>query len=140
MSTTANEITRNLSTILEKEGLALHHGTGHLPHTPGRSPAGRVLYLGEDFQPTHGERPGYAVAEFRLEVVLRERATDEPVVALQDWIHRIRDCVSPSSLNVGSLSATRPVVRVDTKGVRVEEKEGWWRVMYGLAIRYRENP
>ncbi len=140
MSTTINEITRNLSTILEKEGLTLHHGSGHLPHTPGRSPVGRVLYLGEDFQPAHGEGPGYAVADFRVEVALRARATDEPLVDLQGWIHRIRDRVSPSSLNVGSLSDTRPVVRVDTKGVRVEEKEGCWRVNYGLAIRYRENP
>ncbi len=137
MSTTVQNITRNLLTILENEGLTLHRGGDP---ASGRFPLAELFYSGEGFQYTHGERPGYGVVEFVIRIAVRETAGEEPIEGLQFWVHRIREVVTPSSLNTGGLSETRPVVRVDTKEVRVEHRDGGRAVRYHLAIRYRENP
>ncbi len=138
MSITIHEITRNLLNILEKEGLRIHHGgVDKTPHTPAGVPLVEVLYLGEGFGFNHGEGPIYSVAEFVLKIALREKPTEESMVTLQSWVHRIREAVSPSSLNAGSLSATRQVLRVETKEVKVDHSDGCWMVRYQLAIRYR---
>ncbi len=136
---TINAITENLRSLLEKEGLHMvRENFGDDRNAPSSSyPYGVLLYEGEDFEYTHGQRPGYAEAAFRVRLGLRNSDLPAMTVDEQRWAHRIREAVTVNALNTGSLATVAPVSRVDVRSVKVERKGHVSRLDCSIVIRYR---
>lgn len=133
-------ITDNLRTVLEGLGICFSEKA----YDDGKSipasllPLGEILYTGESFEYTHGQRPGYAEAEFTLKVTVSGRSQTGAVRSAQSWIHGIRDALTADTLNTGTLAAARSVSRAEIKGVAVKGGESVTTIHYRVAVRYRE--
>lgn len=105
----------------------------------GLLPLGEIFYLGEAFEQSLGQKPGYAEAGFLLKVSM---APGEPSVVIreeQKAIHAIRGALTVDALNANALSEARSV-----SGVRMEKAEVTGRsnrpeVAVRIAVRYRES-
>ncbi len=136
---TLNAITENLRALLAKEGLHMaRENFGDDKNAPSSSyPYAVLMYDGEDFEYTHGQRPGYGEAAFTVRVGLRNSGLQAMTGDEQRWTHRIREAVTVNALNTGLLAAAAPVSRVDTRSVKVERKGHVSRLDYSIVIRYR---
>ena len=138
MSVTICEITRNILSTLEKEGLyaaikgAEGVGTSHL--------SAGLIYGGESFNRGYGAAPSYSVAAFSLELTLSRDGAERSLFELQQWVHRLRDAITVDALNGGTLSDIRPVVSVWVEDIRVEQAGQGVRLRCNLSVRYRLNP
>lgn len=133
-------ITDNLRTLLEGLGICFSEKTYDDEKSIPASllPLGEIIYAGESFEYAHGQRPGYAEAEFTLKVTLSGRSQTGAVRSAQSWVHGIRDALTVDALNTGTIAAVRSVSRVETKGVDVKGGESLTKVHYRIAVRYRE--
>lgn len=137
---TVKAITDNLQKILQAEGVKFSRKAYDDEKSIPASliPFGGIFYQGEDFEYTHGQRPGYAEVVFRLRVVLKERSPAGLMRSQQQWVHAIREALTVNALNVGDLASTKYVSRVVIKGVDIENRENFAFLNYTAAIRYRE--
>jgi len=133
-------ITDNLRTALEGLGICFSEKTYDDEKSIPASllPLGEIIYTGESFEYAHGQRPGYAEAEFTLKVTLSGRSQTGAVRSAQSWVHGIRDALTVDALNTGSIAAVRSVSRAETKGVDVKGGDSLTKVHYRIAVRYRE--
>lgn len=132
-------ITENLNALLTAEGLHLaQENLEDEKNVPSSLfPYGIVSYEGETFEFTHGQRPGYSDADFKVTVVLKNRDLKGITDDEQSWAHKIRGALTVKAMNSGRLSVTAPVSRVNTRAVTVDKKGYVSRLTYSLAIRYR---
>lgn len=139
---TVKAITDNLETVLKKQGVNFTRKTFDDEKNIPASliPLGEIRYQGEAFEYTHGERPGYAEAEYALKVVLREREGHDMMREQQKWAHLIRAALTVAALNIGSLVTSKLVSRVTTEAVGVDNSrtDGIAALLYTIKIRYRE--
>jgi hypothetical protein len=137
---TVKAITDNLQAVLQTEGIKFSRKAYDDEKAIPASlvPFGQIFYRGENFEYTHGQRPGYAEGEFKLRVVLRGRNPADLMRSQQEWVHKIRGALTVDALNVGDLASTGYVSRVVTKGVDIENRENFAFLNYMVAVRYRE--
>ncbi|MBI5599203.1 MAG: hypothetical protein HY890_05630 [Deltaproteobacteria bacterium] len=132
-------ITDNVQAALEREGIKFSrkaYGDGkNIPAS--LIPFGQISYTGEDFEYTHGERPGYAEARFSITVVIRERDHVEAMRSHQDWAHKVRDALTVNAVNSGAIATSKPVSRVVTDGVIAEAGENCSFLKCRVTVRYR---
>lgn len=141
--TTVKFITDNLESVLK--GLGIHFARKtfddekNIPSS--LLPLGEIRYQGEAFEYTHGERMGYAEAEFALKVVISERDTVDMMRAQQKWAHSIRDALTINALNIAGLVTSKLISRVTTTAVEVDNSrtDGIASLSYRVTVRYRET-
>lgn len=140
---TVKAVTDNLETVLRAQGVQFTRKTFEADNNIPASllPLGEIRYQGEAFENTHGERMGYAEAEFSLRVVIAERDAVDMMRAQQKWAHSIRGALTVAALNIGALSASKLVSRVVANSVEVDNSrtDGVAVLGYGVSIRYRET-
>lgn len=137
---TLTAITDNLRKALEGLGICFseksYEDAKNIPAS--LFPLGEIFYTGESFEYTHGERPGYAEAEFTLKVIVSGHSQTGALRSAQSWIHGIRDALTVNTLNTGAIAFDRSVSRVEIKGVDVKGAESLTSIDYQIAVRYRE--
>lgn len=137
---TVKAITDNIRSVLKSTGI---HFSPNIYEDDKNVPAslipyGRIFYLGEEFEYTHGQRAGYAEAGFTIRVLLKERDHGSMLSAQQMWVHKIRESLTVGSVNTGALAGSRCVTRVTARRVGVENGVYLSRLIYTIALRYRE--
>ena len=136
---TLRTITDNMRAVLEAEGLHVardrYDGGAEVPSS--LFPYCILLYEGESFEYTHGQRPGYSEAHFTVEVSLWNRDLAAMVEDEERWVHRVRGALTVAALNTGAIASTVPVSRVETRSVKVERKGHVSRLACQVAVRYR---
>ncbi len=138
---TIRAVTDNLQSGLQNEGIRFSRKTYDDEKNVPASliPFGEVIYQGEAFEYTHGQRPGYIEARFTLKVILKERDPVDMLREEQRWVHKIREALTVDVLNTGALSSSKPVSRVTTTGVDVINREHISVLAYRVSVRYRES-
>ena len=138
---TVKAITDNLQGLLRSQGIQFTREVfEEVTHIPASLlPLGQIFYQGEDFEYTHGERPGYVEAIFLVRVLLRERDPQSKIRAEQTWVHRIRDSLTVDSLNTGSLSESKPVSRITISRATIDHIGHTAVLNCTIRIRYREQ-
>jgi hypothetical protein len=138
---TVSAITDNMQSGLQKEGVRFSRKTYDDEKNVPASliPFGEVFYLGEAFEYTHGQRPGYVEARFVLKVVLKERDPVDMMREEQGWVHRIRGAITVDALNTGALLSSKLVSRVTFTGVEVMNRDYISVLVYRVSVRYRES-
>ncbi len=120
-------ITENIKTILTGLGYVIED-------LSGGADVCRLYYLGEDFGKTQGERPEYNEAFFEIRVEFRRKSPD---LSRDEQEKRFEGDITVSSLNVGVLSISKLVRRVDHGEPEVDYEAPVSAVSYPLAIIYR---
>ncbi|MEE8575510.1 MAG: hypothetical protein V3T30_08870 [Thermodesulfobacteriota bacterium] len=137
---TIKSITDNLETISKGLGIkfsrAAFADAASIPAS--LIPHGRIIYSGERFENTHGERPGYVEASFDLLVVVKGRRGADVMRTEQDWVHRLRGAFSVAGLNTGELASSKLVSRVDTTSFDMDNGAEFSVLTYKITVRYRE--
>ncbi|MBI5344767.1 MAG: hypothetical protein HZB21_04180 [Deltaproteobacteria bacterium] len=138
---TVSAITDNLQAVLQAQGIKFARKAceDEKDIPAGKLPLGQIFYTGESFEYAHGQRPGYAEAEFTVKVILRERDPVDSVREAQRWVHKIKDAFTVDGLNAGGLADLRPVSRVDAKSVEAVNKDGVSKLVCKVSVRYRES-
>jgi len=137
---TVKAITDNIRSVLKVTGIhfspTIYEDEKNVPAS--LIPYGRILYKGETFEYTHGQKAGYAEADFTIRVLLKDRDHAAMLSAQQMWVHRIRESLTVGSMNTGALAGSRYVTRVTARGVSVENGVYLSSLVYTVAVRYRE--
>jgi len=138
---TVAAITGNIETALKGEGLNVARKTldlkGSVP--AGMMPLAQVLFKGEIFENTFGERPSRAEASFSVRITIPERPERTDAREEQMWAHRARAALTEEALNGGVLVSSRPVSKVLLEGFEVESNGGFSSIKMELKARYRES-
>jgi hypothetical protein len=132
-------ITENLRRTLEAKGIRFQaaHGEDDHPTQASLLPAGLIFYSGESFEYVHGQRAGYAEAEYRVRVIFREKDAGGIAAERQKWGHTIREALTVDSLNTGVLAGARPVSRVVVANIKAGETKGLSALNCTVIVRYR---
>ncbi len=137
---TVKAVTGNIEKVLD--GLGVHFSTEVNEGTDGGAasimPYGRIFYTGETFEYTHGQRPGYGEAGFRVKVFLRAGDGEAAVTEQQRWVHRIREALTVDALNTGDIGASKPVSRVVVSKAEAKGLKNVSTVVLDVLVRYRE--
>ncbi len=137
---TVKSVTDNLQSVLRGQGIHFdrkaYEDDKNIPAS--LLPHGEIYYDGEEFEYTHGERPGYAEINYRLRVVLQERDPVDAMREQQNWTHKSRDSLTVSALNVVDLASSKLVSRVTTEAVDVDNRSTRAVLNYRIKVRYRE--
>jgi hypothetical protein len=138
---TIHAVTDNLQSGLQNEGIRFSRKTYDDEKNIPASliPFGEVIYQGEAFEYTHGQRPGYVEARFVFKVVLKERDPVDMMREEQGWVHRIRGAITVDALNTGALLSSKLVSRVTFTGVEVMNRDYISVLVYRVSVRYRES-
>lgn len=137
-SDTVKAITANLTAILEGLGFKIED----LSVDPSMSstPICVVLYEGEDFGASHGEKPDYNEIKYALRINLSDKYPSTTRDKIADWCHRVRQNVSVAALNTGALASSLLVSRVDHDGYEITSYDPpVTRIEYRLRVTYRET-
>ena len=135
-------ITDNLETVLRGMGISFTRKTyedmANIPTS--LLPLGEIIYNGESFEHPSGQRSGYAEAEYKLKVILREAEAKDMQRVQMKWVHLIRDGLTVNALNIGSLASSKLISNVLTEAARPNntQTDGIGAVEYDIKIRYRE--
>ena len=137
---TVKSITDNLQSVLKTQGIHFDRKVFEDDKNIPASffPCGEIFYNGEEFEYTHGERPGYAEINYGLRVMLQERDPVDAMREQQKWAHKIREALTVSAMNVTDLAASKLVSRVTTEAVDVDNLSARAVLNYRLKVRYRE--
>ena len=138
---TIKSITDNVQSVLQGQGIKFSRKTYENEKNIPASllPLGGIYYRGEDFQYTHGQRPGYAEADFFVKVVLQDRDSGSLIRSIQKWIHLLRDALTVNSINIGDLAVSKLASLVTAERVDVENKGDMAVLGFKVKIRYRET-
>ena len=138
---TIKSITDNVQSVLQGQGIKFSRSTFEDEKNIPASllPFGEIYYKGEDFQYTHGQRPGYAEANFLVKVVLQDRDSAGLIRSTQKWMHLLRDALTVNSLNEGDLAGTKLISLAAIEGVDVENKGDMAVLGFKVKVRYRET-
>lgn len=138
---TIKSITDNIQGVLQAQGVkfsrAAFDNEKNIPAS--LLPFGEIYYIGEDFQYTHGQRPGYAEAGFLVKVVLRDRDSAGLIRSMQKWAHSVRDALTVNAFNAGDLAGSKLVSLVIVERVDVENKGDTAVLVFKVKVRYRET-
>lgn len=137
---TVDAITDNVQLVLEQQGVRYEPEViEDIDKIADSSlPLGQIFYKGEEFEYTHGQKPQYSEIEFLLRVVFRERNQREMIRLQQVWVHKIRDELTVTALNIGDLEFNKLVSRVTTENVDVDNRVVLSVLEYEVLVRYRE--
>lgn len=136
----ALEITENMRQVLKKEGIRFDKAFFDEKNMPSSAlPFGRIIYRGEAFEHSHGQKPGFAELKYLIKVHLADRDQDEAMNESQKWVHRLRGALTIDALNTGSLAQIKSVSRVDFRNAAVSSGKNSMDVECDLAVRYRES-
>jgi len=137
---TVKAITANIESVLKAQGIGFNLATDEtLDKKAALTPYGEIFYISETFEYTHGQKPEYAEAEFKIRIVLFNPNPRDMVREQQKWVHLIREALTVNALNVGGLVATKYVSRVTTDTVTIGSNgDGFADLDYTILIRYRE--
>lgn len=138
---TIKSITDNVRSVLQAQGIKFSRSTFEDEKNIPASllPLGGIYYRGEDFQYTHGQRPGYAEADFLVKVVLQDRDSAGLIRSTQKWMHSVRDALTVNAINIGDLAVSKPASLVTVERVDVENKGDMAVLGFKVKIRYRET-
>jgi len=138
---TVAAITGNIESALKGEGLNVVRRSldlkGSVP--AGMMPLAQVLFKGEAFENTFGERPLRAEALFGVRIIIPEKPERTDAREEQMWAHRARAALTEEALNGGVLASSRPVSKVLIDGFEVAGNGGFSMVTMELKARYRES-
>ena len=138
---TIKSIMDNVQSVLQAQGIKFSRSTfedeKNIPAP--LLPFGGIYYRGEDFQYTHGQRPGYAEADFFVKVVLRDRDSAELIRSAQKWMHLLRDALTVNAINIEDLAVSKPASLVTVERGDVENKGDMAVLGFKVKIRYRET-
>lgn len=134
-------IAENMRAAAQREGILFSYMTGSQARNVPASvmPVGEIVYTGETFEDSYGQRPCYVTAGFVIKVTLAGRNQEDIMRGQQVWAHKLRGALTINSLNTGALSLSKPVSRVQITGVQAEDGEDSGRTLTcAVAVRYRE--
>ncbi|MCK4846100.1 MAG: hypothetical protein KAS88_00400 [Deltaproteobacteria bacterium] len=136
-----SSITENLRQLLQGEGIKfsakVFEDESAIPMS--LIPFGRILYKGESFEHSYGMKPGYVDAEFLTTVTLKGNDDASLMDEAQLWTHRLREAVTVSAVNVGGLSASKPVTQAAISKVDVKRDGELISLSGVVTLRYREG-
>ncbi|MEK6792046.1 MAG: hypothetical protein AABY45_10150 [Deltaproteobacteria bacterium] len=134
-------ITENIRAAAQGEGIVLSPKTNAQARNVPASvmPTGEIVYTGETFEDSYGERPHYVTAGFLIRVEFPERLMEDIMRAQQAAAHKLRGALTVSSLNMGALAESKLVSSVRITEVQAQMKDDIGGVSCVLAVRYRET-
>ncbi len=134
-------ITENIRAAAQVEGILLSPKTGAQARNVPASvmPAGEIVYIGEAFEDSYGERPHYVTAGFLISVEFPERLMEDVMRAQQVAAHKLRGALTINSLNTGALIASKPISSVRITEVQAQMKDDIGSMSCMVAVRYRET-
>lgn len=138
---TIRSITDNLESVCTKLGIKFARETfDDIDAIPASLlPHGQIFYEGEDFEYAFGQKPEYATANFRLQVVLKVGGDSrENIRNQQKWVHEIRDGLTVNALNITDLATTKYISMVKVEGVEAVNAVAKSSLNVKVAIKYRE--
>ena len=137
---TVKSTTDNLQTVLDGLGIKFSRETfDDLSKIPASLiPFGRIFYLGETFEYTHGQKAEYAEVEFSVQVVLKSRDAVDRIRDQQVWVHKLRDGLTVNALNIADLATSKLISRVTTESVTINNISDLSTLDYTIRVRYRE--
>lgn len=135
-------ITDNLESVLKGMGINFTRKTYEdMASIPtALLPLGEIIYNGESFEHPSGQRPGYAEADYRLRVIIKESDARDMQRVQMKWIHLIRDGLTVNALNTGSLATSKLISSVMTESATFNNtlSDTIGVVEYDIKVRYRE--
>jgi hypothetical protein len=140
MSNTTNvqAIITNLETIVGTTlGFNLELSLASDPDVDTTASA-QILYQGEDFMESFGEKPLSNELDILIKIQFREETPGDIRDLAVGYVHKLREGITINLLNVGALSASKMVSRVDHGPAEVEPDHPITEIDYHLKIRYRE--
>ena len=139
--TTIKSITDNLQSVLLAIGIKFSRkafeDAGSIPLS--LLPFGEIYYKGESFEYTHGQRSGYAEANYLIKVITQGHDNTELVRTAQKWVHGVRDSITINALNIGELATSKLVSWVNMESVEIVYTAEYGTIDYVIKIRYRET-
>lgn len=102
----------------------------------GVLPAGQIVYDGESFEESLGERPPFSEARFTVRVVQSAPEAGLPYEQHR-LVHGMRESLTVDALNSGALAGERRVSRVVIEGADIENGETRSSLTMRLSVRYR---
>ncbi|MBI5236013.1 MAG: hypothetical protein HY886_07180 [Deltaproteobacteria bacterium] len=134
-------ITENICAVARGEGIRLSPGTNAQARNAPASamPVGEIVYTGETFEDSCGQRPCYVTAVFSISVDFPERHREDIIRAQQAAAHKLRGALTVSGLNIGALVASKPISSARITEVQARMKDDVGSVNCILAVRYRET-
>lgn len=137
-TTNVQAIITNLETIVGTTlGFKLEYNIKDDPDVD-TTPGAIILYLGEVFEESFGEKPLYNEIAFLILI----KFTEDTPGLIRDkavtYIHKLREGITIDLLNVGDLAATKIVSRVTHEGADLDNEQPVNQIDYSLSIRYRE--
>lgn len=136
-------ITDNLESVLKGMGINFTRKTYEDMASIPTSllPLGEITYNGETFEHPSGQRSGYAEADYRLRVIIKESDARDMQRLQMKWVHLIRDGLTVNTLNIGSLASPKLISNIITEAARPNntQTDGIGAVEYDIKIRYRET-
>jgi hypothetical protein len=135
---TVQAIITNIETILTNSTLAFKLEDMSDDEKLKTIDLAKVIYTGEEFEESYGERNLYNEIEFLIVV----QYTDPNPAARRDKnaviVHKIRDNITIDALNVGFLASTKLVSRVEHVEAKTGIDQTTNTINYILKVRYRE--
>ena len=137
---TITAVTDNLESVLRGLGInftkEIHDDVGAIPAS--LLPHGQIFYDKENFEYTHGQKPEYATATFRVRVALMGNDAQKFIRDQQKWVHLIREALTVNALNIGGLATSKLINMAALDEVDVENTADRASLMCRVGIRYRE--
>jgi len=99
-----------------------------------------ILYEGEIFEESFGEKPLYNEISFIIRVKYRRSDPTQIRDKGADYVHLLREGITIDLLNVGALSASQIVSRVSHDGADLSINLPIIELDYSISVRYREKP
>jgi hypothetical protein len=102
------------------------------------TPNAVLLYDGEEFEENFGEKPLYNEIKFEILTQFRESDPQDIRDKSVDIIHNYRGNITIDALNVGDISSSKVVSRVDHDTNARAEGIPVVQLSYQMLVRYRE--
>ena len=99
-----------------------------------------ILYDGETFEESFGEKPLYNEISFIIRVKYRRSDPTQIRDKGADYVHLLREGITIDLLNVGALASTQIVSRVSHDGADLSISLPIIELDYSISVRYREKP
>ena len=138
-ATTVKAIITNLKTIL---GTTLAYNLDYDISSDAdvnTTPAVHILYGGETFEENNNEKQKYNNIAFTISLFFAASTPDNRREKAVEYIHAIRDKMTPDELNIGDLSASQLVNNVDCEEATNDNEIPVQTITLGVTVKYRET-
>ncbi len=101
------------------------------------TPAAYLDYDTEDFDDNFQERPLYNTVNFVIRIRAKGGTANEDRDIKRTWTHLLKGAFTVAALNVGDLSASKLVARINHDGVNLGKEGEAVTIDYEMGVKYR---